>query len=146
VYACPADNRLSVSGIRSRVRTYSINCFMHGNIADVLGHYDPGATGYHLNKRISDITSPAPSLASVFVEEHENSIDDGDFGCLPEGDEWLNIPATRHRGAMFSFADGHSEVFKWHDPATLALTHGFTTTPNNADLRRVEATIATKAQ
>ncbi len=146
VYSCPSDTRMSVSGISSRVRTYSISCFMRGDIVNTFQDYAPGLTGYHLNRRISDITSPAPSLAFVFVEEHENSIDDGHFGFLPEGDEWLNIPATRHRGAMFSFADGHSEVFKWHNPATLAMTHGFITTPNNADLRRVEAASATKTQ
>ncbi len=146
VYSCPSDTRMSDSGISTRVRTYSISCFMRGDIVNTFQSYAPGLTGYHLNRRISDITSPQPSSAFVFVEEHENSIDDGHFGFLPEGNEWLNIPATRHRGAMFSFADGHSEVFKWHNPTTLEMTHGFITTPNNPDLQRVEAALATKTQ
>lgn len=143
-YRCPADNQTSDAGIPFRLRSYSINCFMCGDGSNVMETYTPGASGYSVNIRLSDITAPQPSLAFVFVEEHENSIDDGHFGFVPEGDEWLNIPATRHRGAEFSFADGHSEIFNWHDPATLGLTHGFITTPNDADLSRVEAALATK--
>lgn len=143
-YRCPADNRTSDAGVPFRLRSYSINCFMYGNVSNVLQTYDPGATGYSENFRVYDIRAPRPSLAFVFVDEHENSIDDGHFGFLPETDQWLNIPATRHHGATFSFADGHSELFAWHDPATLALTHGFVTTPNNADLKRVQAALATK--
>lgn len=145
-YRCPADNRISDAGIPFRLRSYSINCFMCGDGSNVMQTYAPGVSGYSVNFRLSDITAPQPSLAFVFVEEHENSIDDGHFGFLPEGDEWLNIPATRHQGAEFSFADGHSELFNWHDPATLGLTHGFITTPNDADLAKVEAALATKVR
>jgi prepilin-type processing-associated H-X9-DG protein len=143
-YRCPADNSVSSGGIPFRLRSYAINCFMSGNGSNVLHQYAPGATGYRLNLRIGDIIAPQPSLAFVFVDEHQNSIDDGHFGFVPEVDEWLNIPATRHRGAMFSFADGHAEIFRWHDPATLGLTGGFVTTPNNADLKRVQGALATK--
>ena len=143
-YRCPADNRVSDAEVAFRLRSYSINCFMYGDVADVVQTYAPGATGYSENFRLSDIVAPQPSLAFVFVEEHENTIDDGHFGFLPEGDEWLNMVATRHRGAEFSFADGHSELFRWHDPVTLELTHGFVTTPNDADLKRVQAALATK--
>ena len=144
VYRCPADNRNSDLGIPFRLRTYSINCFMSGDGLGVLQSYAPAATGYHLNRRISDINTPGPSSAFVLVEEHENSVDDGHFGFSPEGDEWLNIPANRHRGATLSFADGHSEFFKWHDSTTLRMTSGFFSTPNNADLKRVQAVLATK--
>jgi prepilin-type N-terminal cleavage/methylation domain-containing protein/prepilin-type processing-associated H-X9-DG protein len=144
VYRCPADNLKSSAGIPFRLRSYSINCFMNGSITDIFENYAPGVTGYQLNSRISDIRLPGPSLAFVFAEEHENSIDDGHFGFMPEGDEWLNLPATRHRGAMFSFADGHAELFRWHDPATLRLTAGFVTTPDNPDLKKVQASLATK--
>jgi prepilin-type N-terminal cleavage/methylation domain-containing protein len=144
VYRCPADDRTSSAGIPFRLRSYSINCFMSGDGLGILQTFGSGPAGYQLNSRISDIRSPGPSLAFVFAEEHENSVDDGHFGFMPEGDEWLNIPAVRHKGALFSFADGHSEFFKWHDSATLGLTGGFVSTPNNADLKRVQAALATK--
>jgi prepilin-type N-terminal cleavage/methylation domain-containing protein/prepilin-type processing-associated H-X9-DG protein len=144
VYHCPADNRTSREGIPFRLRSYSINCFMSGDGLSILQMYGSSTAGYQLNSRISDIRSPGPSSVFVFAEEHENSIDDGHFGFMPEGDEWLNIPAVRHKGAMFSFADGHSEFFKWHDADTLGLTGGFVTTPNNPDLKRVQAALAAK--
>jgi prepilin-type N-terminal cleavage/methylation domain-containing protein len=144
VFRCPADDRRSPVGISFRLRSYSINCFMNGGGRDILQTYGSTPDSYLLNFRISDIRSPGPSSAFVFAEEHENSIDDGHFGFMPEGDEWLNIPATRHRGALFSFADGHSEFFKWHDSDTLGLTGGFVTTPSNPDLKRVQAALATK--
>ena len=143
-YRCPSDTKRSDADIPFRLRSYSISCFMCGDVSDVLQQYDPGATGYSMISRLSEITAPQPSLAFVFAEEHENTIDDGHFGFLPETDEWLNIPATRHHGATFSFADGHSELFKWEDPATLALTSGFISTPDNPDLKRVQAALATK--
>ena len=144
VYRCPADDRRSSSGISFRLRSYSINCFMNGDSKDILQTYGASPASYLLNSRVSDIRSPGPSSAFVFAEEHENSIDDGHFGFMPEGDEWLNIPAVRHRGALFSFADGHSECFKWRDADTLGLTAGFVTTPNNPDLKRVQAALAAK--
>ena len=144
VYRCPADNLTSAADVPFRLRSYSINCFMNGSITDIFDEYAPGVTGYQLNSRISDIRLPGPSLAFVFAEEHENSIDDGHFGFMPEGDEWLNLPATRHRGATFSFADGHAELFKWLDPVTLGLSSGFVTTPDNPDLKKVQASLATK--
>jgi prepilin-type N-terminal cleavage/methylation domain-containing protein len=143
-YRCPADSKRSDADIPFRLRSYSISCFMCGDVSNVMEEYDPGVTGYSDNYRLSDITAPQPSLAFVFVEEHENTIDDGHLGFVPETDEWLNMPATRHHGATFSFADGHSELFKWQDPTTLALTSGFVTTPNDPDLKRVQAALATK--
>jgi prepilin-type processing-associated H-X9-DG protein len=73
-------------------------------------------------------------------------IDDGHFGFAPEGDIWMNLPATWHNsGCNFSFADGHVELFKWRDPRTLALKVINTVrTPNNPDLRRLQAIVATK--
>jgi prepilin-type N-terminal cleavage/methylation domain-containing protein len=145
-YRCPADNLVSDAGIPFRLRSYSISCFMCGDVTNVMDSYAPGVTGYAENFRLIDIRAPQPSLAFVFVEEHQNSIDDGHFGFVPVGTEWLNIPATRHRGAEFSFADGHSERLQWQDATTLAMTRPFVTLPNNTDLPRVQAALATKIE
>lgn len=63
-------------------------------------------------RKTSDIRRPGPSLAMVFMEEAQFSIDDGQFGFSPSGlpgraavDIWLNIPAMVHRGSNFAFAD-----------------------------------------
>ena len=121
-----------------------MNCFMNGNALAVLQQYGPGMTGYQVNYKTTDITKPKASLAFVFTEESENSIDDGHFGFLPEGDRWLNIPGLVHRGGNFSFADGHSEFFKWKDGRTLAINQKDITIPGDLDIRPIQRALATK--
>ena len=102
-------------------------------------------TGYAVNSKTSDILHPPPSQVFVFLDEHQISIDDGQFGFLPATDLWLNLPALWHnQGCDFSFADGHTEHFHWMDSRTLALTAIDTTsTPNNPDLKKMQAALAT---
>ncbi len=145
IYRCSADLGRSVIGGKKlvRVRSYAINGYMNG--VDVGLDYF-GQKGYRVNKKTADITSPPPSQAFVFLDEHQNSIDDGHFGFAPEGDKWMNLPAMWHNnGCDFSFADGHEETFKWHDARTLALkVINTVSTPNNPDLKRLQAAVATK--
>jgi prepilin-type N-terminal cleavage/methylation domain-containing protein/prepilin-type processing-associated H-X9-DG protein len=145
IYRCPSDLGRSTIGRKKylRVRSYAMNGYMNG--------VDVGLTffnqrGYKVNKKTTDITAPPPAQAFVFLDEHENSIDDGHFGFAPEGDIWMNLPARWHnQGGNFSFADSHAELFKWHDPRTLGIRVINTVrTPNNPDLKRVQAAVATK--
>src|SRR6185312_7593279 len=80
IYRCPADVRPDTRAgpaITYRVRSYSMNCYMSG---EDVGQTHNGLTGYHVNKKMSEITTPRPVLAFVFVEEAEYSNDDGHFG------------------------------------------------------------------
>jgi prepilin-type N-terminal cleavage/methylation domain-containing protein/prepilin-type processing-associated H-X9-DG protein len=145
IYRCPADlGRSTIGGaVHRRVRSYSMNCYMNG--IDV-GQVFDGQSGFKVNKKTADITKPPPSQAFVFLDEHQNSIDDGCYGVSPAGDMWYNLPAMWHnRGCNFSFADGHTELLRWRDPRTLALTViNSTKTANNADLKRLQSISATK--
>ncbi|MCZ7640378.1 MAG: type II secretion system GspH family protein [Verrucomicrobia bacterium] len=145
IYRCPADLGRSTFGGKKllRVRSYAMNCYMNG---EDVGLNFGGYRGYQVNRKTADITRPGPSSAFVLLDEHQNSIDDGHFGFNPEGDKWMNLPAMWHNnGCDFSFADGHAEILKWHDPRTLALkVINSISTPNNADLRRLQAILATK--
>ena len=145
IYRCPNDLGRSKIGGKSfpRVRSYSINGYMNG--VDV-GLLFAGQRGYHVNVRLAEVTKPSAAQAFVFLDEHQVSIDDGHFGFNPEGDLWMNLPAVWHnRGCDFSFADGHVELFKWRDSRTLTLnTINSITTPNNRDLKKVQAAVATK--
>ena len=122
IYRCPADQSRAVIGGRSYPRTRSIS--MNGNMN--------GSTNWSFDKdyfyyrKLSDITRPSPSQAWVFLDEREQSIDDGFFLVFlsakfgNQAGQWGNLPAIYHNGAAgFSFADGHAEVRKWVDPATL---------------------------
>jgi prepilin-type N-terminal cleavage/methylation domain-containing protein/prepilin-type processing-associated H-X9-DG protein len=147
IYRCPSDRgRSMIGGVEYVwVRSYSINTYMHG--------WDVGAMfanqrGYKVNRKLGDITTPPPSQALVFLDEHESSIDDGTFGVAPEGNMWFNLPAVWHNdGCDFSFADGHAEHWHWTDPRTMTLdrinsiTHS---NPPNPDLKRLQAATATK--
>jgi type II secretory pathway pseudopilin PulG len=145
IYRCPTDPGRSTLGGKKyrRVRSYSMNGYMNG--VDVGLEYG-GFKGYKVNKKTVDITAPPPAQVFVFLDEHENSIDDGHFGFSPEGDKWMNLPAMWHNhGCDLSFGDGHAETFKWRDPRTLALkVINTVVTPNNPDLKRFQAAVATK--
>jgi len=67
----------------------------------------------------------------VFIDEHEDTIDDSSFaigwrqsGPLEMGWNFM-LPASRHQGsAVMSFADGHVESHRWKDPRTLKPVDG----------------------
>ncbi|HAB15402.1 MAG TPA: hypothetical protein DCE44_03020 [Verrucomicrobiales bacterium] len=56
-------------------------------------------------------------------------------------DQWQNYPGARHGNSSgLSFADGHSEVWRWVEPTTAGLkgSGGFAGTfKGNRDLKRV---------
>jgi prepilin-type N-terminal cleavage/methylation domain-containing protein len=154
IYRCPADNRTdnrNSPGISFRVRSYAMNCYMSGEDVGAT-HYS--LTGYHVNKKTSDITAPRPAAVFVFTEEAEFSIDDGHFGFTPDGvpgqgpeDIWLNVPGQWHRGATFSYADGHALFRKWVDGSTLKMSvnpGGTDASADHADLRFVQNALAAK--
>jgi prepilin-type N-terminal cleavage/methylation domain-containing protein/prepilin-type processing-associated H-X9-DG protein len=146
IYRCPTDLGRSTLGGKKypRVRSYALNGYMNG--VDV-GLVYFSQKGYKVNKKTVDITQPSPSQAFVFLDEHQISIDDGHFGFAPEGNTWMNLPAMWHnKGCDFSFADGHADTLKWRDPRTLAIKAINTvSTPNNDDLKRLQAIVATKS-
>lgn len=145
IYRCPSDlGRSTIGGAtHRRVRSYSMNCYMNGIDVGLVFDSKPG---FKVNKKTTDITKPPPSLAFVFLDEHQNSLDDGCYGVSPAGDMWYNLPAMWHnRGCNFSFADGHTELIKWRDPRTLAIkVINSVVTANNPDLKRLQAISATK--
>lgn len=145
IYRCASDvGRSTIGGKKYlRVRSYAMNGYMNG--VDV-GLVFFGQKGYKVNLKTVEVTAPPPSQAFVFLDEHQNSIDDGHFGFAPEGDQWMNLPAMWHNsGCDFSFADGHAEALKWRDSRTLAIKAINTVrTANNADLKRFQSIVATK--
>jgi prepilin-type N-terminal cleavage/methylation domain-containing protein/prepilin-type processing-associated H-X9-DG protein len=120
IFRCPSDNSAFVKDgqLVLRNRSYSLNAFMGPTANPAVGRsrdmFRPAAT-------LSQLSAPGPSAVVLFVDEHENSIDDGQF--LPFEDfhrygnqEWLSCPAGRHQNATgLAFADGHAELHKWQD-------------------------------
>jgi prepilin-type processing-associated H-X9-DG protein len=72
------------------------------------------------------MADPGPAGTWVFVDEREDSINDGYFvvdmaGYPDQPGRWkiVDFPASYHnRAGGFSFADGHSEIKKYRDTRT----------------------------
>jgi prepilin-type processing-associated H-X9-DG protein len=88
----------------------------------------------------------------VFVDERDDSIDDGEFAIDMVMNQIVNFPAGYHGGAGgITFADGHAEIHRWRSAELQAaqqtfegVKHEFTMVPaNNVDLvwLRAHATV-----
>jgi prepilin-type processing-associated H-X9-DG protein len=52
------------------------------------------------------------------VDEQADSINNGYFTVFMNRHAWEDLPSTYHNsGGGFAFADGHSEIKRWRDPA-----------------------------
>jgi len=123
IYHCPADTYNAYKG--PRVRSYSMNgqmngyCYTDPQANENLNQYGAGQD-YTIFQKLSNIVNPMPVNAWVFIDEQEDSIDDGFFRVdMKPGDNlWANFPAVNHGGASgISFGDGHVETRRWLDPA-----------------------------
>lgn len=153
IYHCPSDKALDASSPAVlRDRSYSISCGMNwaNDNADL-----PPSNGSFF--KTSAITDPGPSLASVFIDVSGNSIDNNEFPCYNAGSgtyEYYKLPTNRHDGSgLLSFADGHSERWKWRsgyvaagnaitDNSALVPGPGWNapSSPTDQDLPRLQAT------
>jgi len=106
VYHCPSDRSTVNQSSLPRLRSYAMNAFLNG-----------------MPNSVTKITQIRfPSEVFVFLDEQEESIDDGFFLVYPDPyPSWPNLPADRHsRGANLSFADGHAAKFRWKAPKKYA--------------------------
>ena len=102
-----------------RVRSYSMNNFLgkpsRSNSTDANAVSNPqGSSKYPTYQTLSSILTA--SLTFVFLDERQDSINDGSFFTAVDKPGFLtDVPASYHGGAGgFSFADGHSEIHKWN--------------------------------
>jgi prepilin-type N-terminal cleavage/methylation domain-containing protein/prepilin-type processing-associated H-X9-DG protein len=155
VYKCPADSSLSY-GSKGLPRVRSIS--MNGYVGNPLSSGRPFTPGYFNYKTTAQVVSPSPSMLWLFLDEREDSINDGWFAVdmssfdpqKPTAYDIVDWPASYHnRAAGFSFADGHSEIHKWLDARTTpnikkgVLLQG-QTTPNNPDIDWLQQRTAAK--
>jgi len=120
VYHCAADHSQARIGAQSlpRVRSMSMNCWMN-----YILNVDIGQDQYIIFRKYTDIQRPPPSMAWVFIDEREDSINDGlfqtDLKDRGSSARIVDYPAGYHgRAAGILFADGHAEIKHWRDPRT----------------------------
>jgi prepilin-type processing-associated H-X9-DG protein len=144
VYKCPADKSVSKHGGKwyPRARSVSLNANMNMNESH---HSGWGFNkSYIVFRKYDDIIDPPPARAFTYIDEREDSIDDGAFGvdCEKRGAAIIivNFPASYHnRAGGLLFADGHAEIHKWMDNRTMpklqkTLLNYFVSSPNNRDI------------
>lgn len=131
IYHCPADQPMT------HIRSYSMQAQM--------------APYYEGKQWVTDAAHPAmynenqiratsPSDTVVFLDESYNTINDGYFSITVSGPAWsTDLPAYWHtKGCNFSFADGHSEYWRWHDARTASPNPNAGSAPY-PDLARLQA-------
>jgi prepilin-type N-terminal cleavage/methylation domain-containing protein len=144
VFKCPADaSTVTVKGSKvPRVRSMAMNGWIDSTDVSSFG------SGFRIYKKFSDFQDPGPTMTWVFMDEREDSINDGEMivgmtGYPNSPTAWriVDYPAGYHnRAGGLSFADGHSEIRKWVDPRTVPVLKKNTEIPlnvgsaNNADV------------
>ena len=140
IYRCPSDDYKRGGTTRiERVRSFSMSGQMNSDVDWVNPRYP-------INRKHSAIQYPGPSGALVFMDESNITLEDGYFAIQVDNRSWQNSPTDRHdHGATLSFADGHSEIFKWKEPKTGKVPKDTPAQkPTDRDFDRLSATIATK--
>jgi prepilin-type N-terminal cleavage/methylation domain-containing protein/prepilin-type processing-associated H-X9-DG protein len=80
----------------------------------------PWNDGYASFRKTSEIRGLGASEALVFVDERDDSIDDGEFALDMVQNQIVNVPAGYHGGSGgVTFADGHAEIHRWRSGEVL---------------------------
>jgi prepilin-type N-terminal cleavage/methylation domain-containing protein len=120
IFRCPGDkSQVEIFGRKhNRVRSVAMNVYMGNHGVDPNVTYSLWfSSKYQLFMRYSDMDNP--SKYYVFIDEREDSINEGIFGVVMEAEAMGDWPASYHGDAgALAFADGHSEIRKWLDPKT----------------------------
>lgn len=133
IYRCPGD-RSSVAGRPELPRTRSYCMNMSLNCGDAVGSC----------QKLAGIFAPPPARLFVFIDTHELDIWDATFGIFSADSAyagyWLDLPADRHQqGSNLSFADGHTEHWRWKAPKQLITRWELAQGPDDlADLQRLQ--------
>jgi prepilin-type N-terminal cleavage/methylation domain-containing protein/prepilin-type processing-associated H-X9-DG protein len=134
LWKCPVARSVTLGSVtQPRVRTVSLNCFLGSPVES------PKAKTY---RRLSDLVQPGPSETFTFIEEREETINDGSFALQwdfspKQPATWTlrDKPGTRHRrAANLVFADGHVELARWRDDRTLHPPRDDAVMANNPDI------------
>jgi prepilin-type N-terminal cleavage/methylation domain-containing protein len=123
IFKCPSDQSKTLlpNGLTvPRARSVSMNKWMNCAKPWLDGE---GGENYRLIRLLSDMVRPSPSMSWLFVDEREDSINDGHFVVsmneFGDASRMVDFPGSYHNGAAaFNFTDGHSELKRWTDVRT----------------------------
>ncbi len=147
IYHCPADR--STVQLPDGTQTGVLRTRSYNMSESINGISFSAATGSLEDlpcfAKFTQIARPDPAELIVFIDVHEAGILDSLFGIPWPGsffpDQWWDLPANRHsQGCNFSFADGHTEHWKWRTPRIFYSLGQYVSDPIELlDYRKVQA-------
>ncbi|TAL00311.1 MAG: prepilin-type N-terminal cleavage/methylation domain-containing protein [Verrucomicrobia bacterium] len=138
IYHCPADKVTDDAGT-VRVRSCSMNSYIgttdSGGVSGISGGVLNDANEHY--RKTTDFVKGKPTDIIVFIDERKN-INDGWFWSpnTPGSRTAIrDLPAISHgnNSSSFSFADGHAELHRWHDPKFIAMKDSGDAPPGGSD-------------
>jgi len=147
VFRCAGD-RSTVQGQTAlpRTRSYALSAWLNSamNSKPEFPDWDE-QTFNEMKFRLAQL--PKPSQVFVFLDKNPQCNDDGVFaladayGYAGHADEWTDLPADLHlQGCNLSFADGHTETYRWRFPKKFNRYHSpAAPAADLQDLRRLQA-------
>ena len=153
IYHCPADKSTveTADGQQTaqlRNRSYNMSQSVNGYPEYLAALGIQSLIDLPYWKRLSDIIRPAPGRLFVFIDEHQDTLVDAQFGNPVQmpywPDMWFDKPADRHnQGGCLSFADGHAERWRWKVSKTPAYAGQSPTPDEMPDFLRVQSAMKT---
>jgi len=149
IYHCPADRSTIVGGTgqqagQLRNRSYNMSQSVNG-YAEYFTIYNDGMTKYCIPawRTYSGVVRPNPSKLFVFIDENPDTMLDAQFGNpvgMPWfGQQWWDMPSDRHaQGGCLSFADGHTERWRWVTPKNVSFIGQSATVADMPDYLRIQ--------
>ena len=131
VFRCPAD-------APARARSYAMNSWMGSREMEK----QSAPTGYRTFVKDTECAAGGAAKLWYLADEHPRTLDDGWFlVTLDDSRPFASFPGLSHQqGCALNFADGHAEVWKLRDPATLAAPGADTQiNSRNADWLKLKA-------
>ncbi|MFC1792871.1 type II secretion system protein [Planctomycetota bacterium] len=122
IYKCP-------TGRRGEFVTYAVvdamnGLYRTGTTSQTTGGH-PGATGARVGstviwiKRLNEISSPAPAMRMVYIDEGAMTPDSFATHYAQQGPWWDDPPSRHGDGTTISWADGHVSHLKWKAAETI---------------------------
>lgn len=116
LYRCASSSVVAKEGnnLYPLVRTISMNGWMGYNTT-------PQNPGFQVFRKTTAFTTLGPGDAMVFIDERDDSVDDGYFSVDMVASQLANLPSGYHNGSgAVTFADGHAVLHRWRSSEVLA--------------------------
>jgi prepilin-type N-terminal cleavage/methylation domain-containing protein len=137
IYHCPADHRIATAATvpaqyqgQDILRSISMNSYINGSslganpdwvVTSPGGAMDPS---FPVMRKESDILRPVDTFLTL--DEDPASINDAMFLTDMTNRRFYDLPTRNHCGGAYgiNFDDGHSEIYKFMDAASLSWVRG----------------------